>query len=734
MQIDERNSDFRSRFEEVHFEDNALPFDDALEQEETVQTNASTKIKDRLMLLSKAEKTNVFVTGAASFLVSMYLIGILLIFFSSFTAGIKAQINYSPLNFLPLMAAKGSPAIFILTFSLSSLIGYGALTSMTKYLRDKENGFVERSKSGKYGNADWINNDRKQLEETFEISEEIEKPPYLPIGIYKDKVYGAPENPSHNQFKNLNCCVIGGSGSGKSFTVISPAIMNRIAYGESFLVTDTKGDLYKDHARLCEKAGYKVYCFNTVSFKHSDAWNLLSDLIEASESDIFNYIDIYSNIFIKNTSADPNKEGDYWEKNEHDLLRCILHLVCRDRQYEGQRTFQTVMDLINGEEKEIKARLEAATGSVRSAVRSYLSATDDRLRENYRSGLANRLQIFRTPEVSAALSYDGIDFEELVHEKCAIFLITKDSDTTYDAITSLFVTSLYIKLVEISSSKTYRGKLKKSFWFIIDELCNMAAIMDLSRKISTTRSRRMNFILAIQSVSQLDKKYPRLAHNILANCGIIYFLGSDDAETNTLVSKRLGTYTQIVKDTTTHRSNIKPLEKVIFPVMKKLRVSEQKKALMEESELSQFKSGQMLALISGKKPFRGTGYAETNHALYQYREERSPYDNRPQWYEDYLLRQQDMRLIADREYIPSEHEERDVEPVFDLKERGELVTAEVRSRFEGLAKMPSKERIEEIFERAREKEREERSRQEGVETPCPAPVKREETESYNDIF
>ena len=60
---------------------------------------------------------------------------------------------------------------------------------------------------------------------------------------------------------------------------------------------------------------------------------------------------------------------------------------------------------------------------------------------------------------------------------------------TYDFLSSLFYTFLFIKLIRYADSRP-NGKCDVDVFFLLDEFANIGSIPEFNKKISTARSRR----------------------------------------------------------------------------------------------------------------------------------------------------------------------------------------------------------------------------------------------------
>lgn len=123
-----------------------------------------------------------------------------------------------------------------------------------------------------------------------------------------------PANPANA--RNLNCCIIGSSGSGKTRFWLTPQLLQAHS---SYVVVDPKGGILEQVGSFLKKQGYKIKVFNSIDFSKSMHYNPLAYL--KTESDILKFV----NALIENTKGD-GKEGDpFWTKAE-TLLYCALML------------------------------------------------------------------------------------------------------------------------------------------------------------------------------------------------------------------------------------------------------------------------------------------------------------------------------------------------------------------------------------------------------------------------
>ena len=99
-----------------------------------------------------------------------------------------------------------------------------------------------------------------------------------------------PQNPANA--RNLNACVIGSSGSGKTRFWLTPQLLQASAKkkgGCSFVVVDPKGGVLSQVGAFLQRRGYRIKVFNSIDFSQSMHYNPLSYI--RSEADILKFVD-----------------------------------------------------------------------------------------------------------------------------------------------------------------------------------------------------------------------------------------------------------------------------------------------------------------------------------------------------------------------------------------------------------------------------------------------------------
>ena len=101
---------------------------------------------------------------------------------------------------------------------------------------------------------------------------------------------------------------------------------------------------------------------------------------------------------------------------------------------------------------------------------------------------------------------------------------------------------VFIKLVRYADKYGNGGKLPVPVHILADELANGGCtIADLTKKISTIRSRQLSISCIFQNLPQMQNRYPlNQWQEIIGNCDTQLFLGCTDELTAEFISNRTG--------------------------------------------------------------------------------------------------------------------------------------------------------------------------------------------------
>lgn len=539
------------------------------------------------------------ILGLAALLYLGGMLGQLLDHYSAWqnAGGLAGQASIAAIDWNPITCYRTA-------FSLSGLKGTGLLLligiSITAYVKLHDRfgsknydprGF-SLSKDGTYGTASWMT--EKELKEVLEI-----KDPDKADGIILGELHGNAVCLPKDTRLNRHIAIFGASGTMKSRAVIRPAIFTAIKRGESAVITDPKGELYSDTAELFRKNGYEVKVFNLVTPQHGDSWNCMSDL----NGDTL-LAQVLTTVIIGNTSE--GKGDHFWDNGEGNLLRALILYVDLDRSRSPeQKNLPAVYQLLTqNSERQLTALFEKLPmDHPAKAPYNLFSQASDTIRSGIILGLGTRLQVLQNEAVRRIVSRNDIDLTAPGKRKCAYFVILSDQDATMAFLSSLFFSFLFIKLVRYADS-TPEMRCAVPVNLIFDEFNNVGKLggaadgSDFARTLSVIRSRAIYVMLAVQSLGQLQNRYPNnLWAEIIGNTDIQLMLGCTDDVSAEYFSARSGDMSIQINSTMTVKRTI-----AVAQVIPQYRHTEGqgKRRLLTPDEVLRLPNEELLVVIRSR--------------------------------------------------------------------------------------------------------------------------------------
>ena len=370
---------------------------------------------------------------------------------------------------------------------------------------------------------------------------------------------------------DVHLLMIGASGVGKTAFFLYPNLEYACACGMSFLALDTKGDLARNYGSIAQKYyGYRVSVIDLRNPTRSDGNNLLTlinrymDLARKNPTDLSahakaeKYVKVLAKTII-NPSGDASHYGQnsYFYDAAEGLLSSVALLLSEylppTEQDPIERrhivsVFKLVQDLLESpgpRQKNYFQQLMDQLPEDHMARRLAGSAlnTSDQAMASVMSTVLSRLNAFLDTELEQVICFDSaIDAETFAGEKCAIFLILPEEDTTKHFLAGLMIQNLSRELFAVAEDND--GTLKNRVVLFCDELGTMPPF-DILPLFSAGRSRRLTLVPIIQSLAQLEKNYGKEGSEIIRdNCQDTIFGGfAPGSQTAEVLSKALGSRT-----------------------------------------------------------------------------------------------------------------------------------------------------------------------------------------------
>ena len=333
--------------------------------------------------------------------------------------------------------------------------------------------------------------------------------------------------------RNLNCCIIGSSGSGKTRFWLTPQLLQAHS---SYVCVDPKGGVLNQVGGFLQKRGYKIKVFNSIDFSKSMHYNPMAYI--KNEADILKFVDT----LIANTKGD-GKEGDpFWTKAE-TLLYCALIAYIIFEGAPADRNMNTLVDMISG--MEVKEDDEDFLNPVDYmfmglekrkpdcfAVKQYkkYKLASGKTAKSILISCGARLAPFDIPQLREIMSYDEMELDRIGDRKTAVFFTISDTTPTYNFLVALAFSQMFNLLCE-RADNIHGGRLPHHVRVLWDEAANTGQVPQLEKLVAVIRSREVSLCLFYQQLAQCKAIYDKHAETILGNMDSVVFLGGREAST-----------------------------------------------------------------------------------------------------------------------------------------------------------------------------------------------------------
>lgn len=342
---------------------------------------------------------------------------------------------------------------------------------------------------------------------------------------------------------NNNVLVVGGSGTGKTRTIVTPNIHEAVG---SYIISDPKGNLHKKYANYLREKGYKIQVVDFVHPEKSAHYNPMFHLKNSQD-----VLRLATLIVDKENSA--GSYDPFWDEITTIFL-CALIGYMLETEYKPF-TFRSILSLMAEGAREtcadddddertsmLSRRFDALRGrdpdSWACTQFDSANAAPYKTYDTSRVTLAAKFANFDTREIRQMMNGNDFDFSALGREKTALFVIVSDTDRSMDALVNMFFSQAMQELCRFADDKCRDSRLPVPVRFILDDFATNCRIADFPRVISTIRSRGISTMLMIQSEAQLVKGYGSDALTIISNCDTYVYLGGNDISTARSVSER----------------------------------------------------------------------------------------------------------------------------------------------------------------------------------------------------
>lgn len=341
---------------------------------------------------------------------------------------------------------------------------------------------------------------------------------------------------------NMHILVLGGSGDGKTTSLLIP---NILLANMTNIILDVKGDLLKNYGGYLKEKGVTVKSLNFKDMSQSDQYNPFTYIENYTDM-----VELITNIQTSVKPPDSQKNGGdpFWDDGVGLYLQALFEYEWLQAKEEDRTaTMPGILELVNMESQKIDEEgttllqqkmyeLQERYGEDYPPVRDYRKLKEG-ASETIRSIVIMvnaQLRLFEIPEIKRI--FEGVDdmdipslglgIDENPEKKTALFLVMPSGDSSYNLFINMFYTQLFTVLKRIADNRR-DGQLPIHVRLWADEYYAGPKPLNCETLLGEIRSRNMSIVPILQDIAQIKTLYPNDKWEIFTgNCAITVFLGS----------------------------------------------------------------------------------------------------------------------------------------------------------------------------------------------------------------
>ncbi len=345
---------------------------------------------------------------------------------------------------------------------------------------------------------------------------------------------------------NNNVLVVGTTGASKTRTVVTP---NLLECTGSYVVTDPKGNLYKQWGSYMRENGYRVVRISFIHPEKSVKYNPLKYVKTTQQIQQLSSALVYTD---KGKTQDP-----FWDDSSLMLINSLIAYI-KETVPENSKdhNFHSILRMLRsaGREESRKTALyfmmeELKRKNPRSWACKQFENVNQSPEKTFNTIVATSIAKFcsiDTEELSRMMKYDEIDLPSIGQRKTAVFVEVSDSDRSMDMLINMFFTQAMNQLCTYADEKCENCQLPVPVRFFMDDFATNCKIDNFENMVSNIRSRKISVLLILQSLSQLEESYGKSAHTIADDCDTLIYMGGNDPETAHQIAIRCNKTTQTI--------------------------------------------------------------------------------------------------------------------------------------------------------------------------------------------
>lgn len=347
----------------------------------------------------------------------------------------------------------------------------------------------------------------------------------------KDRIITVPSKCMINKHN----VVIGTSGTGKSENYVKTNLLNLSEDYQSFIISDPKGEYYRDTSKYLISKGYNVRIINLNDASSSDRWNILENVEDEKDAKQLAIL-LVSKALKDETVIFSFDNIDM----EVELIKNLIIYVMNNfsKSKKNIVTIHNILEMISYKELDFLFKETKITRKMKAEFSQYL-ALDNTSKERVYRNVEKILRIFGDKKIKRIFKGNEINFKNLKVRPCAYYLVLPEYHNELDIVGTTFIMSMIKELLE-ADYKEYSDEVKnRELYLFLDDFKNFGYIPKFLDMMPKLRSRNINCSIIIQTILDLKTVYDEQWQQFIDYSDILMYFGGNHLGTKRYISQVL---------------------------------------------------------------------------------------------------------------------------------------------------------------------------------------------------
>lgn len=342
--------------------------------------------------------------------------------------------------------------------------------------------------------------------------------------------------------KNLNVCVFGGGGTGKTRNYVLPNILQA---NTSYVITDHGGYLLNKTRKFLEEQGYIIKVLNLNDTESSNHYNPFDYVYDengiCNEAAVTRMVEM---ILAKPKTA--AAKTSLASQITDDMMGVLVSAICFylfEMESKENRNFQNVIRLLGMSVSELDEIFLMPDEKIKLlCLQRYMlfrkSANTEEVAEALRIEALNRLSVFTQTNITNLTQFDDMELDLIGDRKTAVFITLHSFNHSLNFLSSVLITQIFNALCNRTDSLS-NNKLPVHVRLMLDDFANCGYIPDFEKYSAVCGSHNISVNIILQDISQLKTLY-KYWDIILNCCDSRLYLGGLNIGTLKNISETVG--------------------------------------------------------------------------------------------------------------------------------------------------------------------------------------------------